>query len=200
MTTDDQSVAPAFELARGEQFRCGEIFTDLEQAVAMPKEDGEYEIDVRTHRYAILLSQDCDLESYHRTADESGNSSKPSKQLISLLFCPGEELPAIKASAVQNANKPSELWRLTIQNKYERFHVIEKCPTELDVQSLGIPALGFDFRKYFSIEVPDVYRQANENNVRRTRLADPYATHLQIRFLDFQRRIGLPRAYNIPKV
>lgn len=164
----------------------GEILTDINQywlnlttISEIDKKFNEYK-----HEYAIVLSQGCDLEQDFR----SRLQDKP--QLPNIIFC--QVYPAVSLKS-QLTGQAKDIWKRLIQNKDERYHYLEKIPPDLDFQKSGLPELGIDFKRYFSIPTEEVYMCIKLGITRRrTILQSPYLEHLSSRFAYFLSRVGLP--------
>ncbi|MBX3072877.1 hypothetical protein KF728_12820 [Candidatus Obscuribacterales bacterium] len=156
----------------------------------------EPKIAKRTHPYAVLLTQDCDLEqdwfARQDLKDEGLNKEKKERLLARLL---GSVLFA-EATTAQDLKDRIDFDKRVVerfeQNKDERYQLLSPAPKEQDLQAEGFPALGLDFKKYFAIPVDEVYlRVQNGEARRRSALQVPYSDHLSDRFFAFQSRIGL---------
>jgi hypothetical protein len=62
-----------------------------------------------------------------------------------------------------------------------------------DVMGEGLPELGIDFKRYFTISAAEVYIRLDSNEIqRRCRLVSPYLEHFSTRFAYYQFRVALP--------
>lgn len=134
---------------------------------------------------AVVLTQDCDLESDWRVRVQSKDPRFES-ELRSVLVCPATPdylgIPHLSGKS----RKPFQ------QNKNERFQFLAAIPPEKDLAGLGAPSVAVDFKAYFGMPVYELYRQiANKTCIRRSRLRTPWAEHLQCRFGSYLARIGL---------
>jgi hypothetical protein len=135
------------------------------------------------HPYAIVVSQDCDLDWDHKTRIDSAKD----KLIPSILFC--EVAPA---SSVRSSTR-SDIWKRIKINKDERYQFLQKVASDEDVLLEGLPELGIDFKRYFTIPADEVYaRIAAKETMRRCRLVSPYLEHFSTRFAYYQFRIALP--------
>jgi len=171
--------------------RQGEIFTGLRRAKldlsAIERE--VIQVNFEDFPFAILLEQDCDLEQHHRA---SLNQIAPDKLLPDFSF-----LPAVPFETFRGALARDILKRI-VANKDERYHVIEQVPVEQDTAGQGLPALGVDFKRHFSMPAGEVsLRLRDRSAVRRSRLATPWAEHLSTRRAYFAARVGLPRDHDV---
>jgi hypothetical protein len=140
------------------------------------------------------MSPDCDLEQDF--AERMGSLSKtvPSDKLIPSVFL----LQAITVDELRSTTPPGrERWKRISQNKDERYHVLEDAEAKYDAGGQGLPALGIDFKRYFTIPTDELYVQFETNAQRRCHLQSPYAEHLSQRLTDFLSRVALPREHKV---
>jgi len=140
------------------------------------------------HPFAIVLTQDCDLEQHvgRIKRGEEGN-------LPSVLFC-----EAVLASHLRETAGGKDIWKRVRQNKDERYHCLERVPAELDATGAGINALGIDFKRYFTLPTDEVLERIRRaESRRRAYLAPPYSVHLAARFYYYQMRVALPDEHEI---
>lgn len=143
--------------------------------------------DMITHPFAIVVSQDCDLDWDFRARSDDPPSE--SKKIPSLLLC--EVTTAESLSGRTDIN--SKLWQRIRINKDERYQFLERVPPERDSEQEGVPELGIDFKRYFTLPTEDIYFQIRTRQIkRRAVLTSPYVEHLSSRFCYFQSRIALP--------
>lgn len=178
--------------------RQGEILTNLAQL----------EIDLSTidqetpafnqiiHPYVIVVSQDCDLDWDYKFRTVS--QDKPNKELPYILFCMMTDARQLRErdKTLKDKEINSDEWNRIKNNKSERYHFFEKVPLEGDLQGQGLPELGVDFKRYFTIPSPEVYHKISLGQVkRRCCLVSPYLEHFSSRFVTFLSRIALPEDY-----
>lgn len=185
--------------SRSGALRQGEILTGLRRIVPEPGSVfGDLKADVVEHRFAIILSQDCDLEQDFdaRTSQGEGEtaiSEQERKQLSCVLFC-----DAIPVDELKTRINDKRVWDFAFKNKNERFQFLRAVKPEEDFSGAGIPSgLGLDFKRYFSLPVDDVYAQVEKLKNRRTVLMTPYAEHLSVRFFEYQFRIALAKEHHV---
>lgn len=110
------------------------------------------------------------------------------KIIPSVLFC-----EVITAEQLRGrADMKSNIWQRIRQNKDERYQFLEKVLSKDDLLGEGLPELGIDFKRYFTIPTDEVYFRLKTDAKRRCRLVSPYLEHLSSRFYYFQNRIALP--------
>lgn len=138
------------------------------------------------HRFAIVLSQDCDLlwDFEARQKDQQGELNGV------LIF---ELEPALEYRTKRKIGR--DLWKPITQNKSDRYHFLEAVPKELDLLGRGLPQLLVDFKRCFTLPAEEVYRQFSLGGnpaERRCHLETPYREHLQNRMAYFLQRVVLP--------
>lgn len=175
----------------GGPLRQGEIVTGLVQAVMALETvlTSEPELDYVHHPFAIVLTQDCDLEQdwkARHTATDPGQSVSQGG-LPTILFA---EMNT--AESLRGRVGASDIWKRVRQNKDERYQFLESVPPDEDALSEGLPELGIDFKRYFTIHIDEAYKRIEKQAKRRCRLVSPYLEHLSIRFFYYQFRVALP--------
>jgi hypothetical protein len=154
-------------------------------------EPSAIQVTRQIHPYSIVMSQDCDLEQdfLARWGQAEGEGSAGSDKLLpNIIFC--EVAVANELRSQEGLN--SALWRRVQTNTHQRYQYLSKVPSDRDQLGRGIPELGIDFKKYFTIPTPLVYEQLKTNIQRRCRLVSPFLEHLCTRFSYYQFRIALP--------
>ena len=121
--------------------------------------------------------------------DFSARQSDQPHQLPDVLFC---QLPtAEELRSTPGIN--SSIWGRIKINKDERYHFLEKVPQDCDLAGTGMPELGVDFKRYFTVPTVEVYRWLELGMTkRRSVICTPYLEHLSSRFAYFLSRVGLP--------
>ncbi|HSB11889.1 MAG TPA: hypothetical protein VLM38_20555 [Blastocatellia bacterium] len=174
---------------RAKSLRQGEILTDIVQVklqLDSLTEETAF-IDSVNHPYAIIVSQDCDLIQDFGARNNAGVSSD--KLLPSVLFC--EVVTAEELRGREGIK--SDIWKRIRANKDERYQFLEKVQPQDDACDVGLPELGIDFKRYFSLPTEEVYYRLDLDTKRRCRLVTPYAEHVSSRFCYYLVRIALPR-------
>jgi hypothetical protein len=163
--------------------RQGEVLTGIVQSVLNVASVGTEspEIDEIEQPIAIIASQDCDLEQ-----DFKGRAVGKPEQLPSVLF-----YEVIEAATLLSRLPGGEIRKPAAINKNERYQVLQAVPRELDALDQGLPDLGIDFKRYFTIPTGEVYKQLSTAR-RRCVLTSPYLEHFATRAATFQCRIALP--------
>jgi hypothetical protein len=169
----------------GRELRQSEIITDLTQYVYDPVAGGAVTV---VQPYVVVLTQDCDLlQDYERR--QSGESGT----LNGILFYEAQPTPDARLGMPRGG----DIWKRVYNNKDERYHYLEKVPANCDCLGQGLPDLVIDFKRCFTLDIPEIYRQlsAGERARRRTRLETPYREHLQARVAFYLQRVGIPRPH-----
>ena len=69
----------------------------------------------------------------------------------------------------------------------------EKIAPADDSQNIGLPELGIDFKRHFTIPTDEMYKRLQIGEAKiRCMLMSPYLEHLSCRFAYFLSRIALP--------
>ena len=146
-------------------------------------------VDYTRHEYAVVVSQDCDLD-WDWNARMSGD--KQDKLLSGILFC--EAKPADRLAYERGYNRRER--NLLRQNRDERYQFLQKVDFESDLQENGVPELVVDFKRYFSLSAEEAdFRLENKELQRRCLFEYPYLQHLITRFWNFQGRVALPEQH-----
>jgi hypothetical protein len=170
--------------------RQGEIVTDLAQARLSLDSVGRDEpvVEIVLHPFAMLMTQDCDLEQDF-VARRKGEVND--KRLPGLLFC---EVATAEELFGRLGGRRKEWDRLNIdKNKNERYHFLQRVDASCDAAQIGLEELGIDFKRYFTVPADEVYRRIELGQAkRRCILVSPYLEHLSSRFAYFLSRVALP--------
>ena len=131
------------------------------------------------------MTQDCDLDWDYKARQKG---SEQQKLIPSVLFC-----EVATAEELFGRIRNSKIWEKVQQNKDERYQFLQQVSPEDDALGEGLPELGIDFKRYFTIPTGEVYlRLQNPEIRRRCKLNVPYRDHLSTRFCYFQMRVALP--------
>ncbi len=154
-----------------------------------------YEADAIEHPFAIIVSQDCDLEQDFNYRFHS--RGKERHQIPSVFFC-----QAMDADDFRKGDQHKHLFNSsTFENNFKhnddfRFHFVQKIPPEYDALNMGLPELAMEFKRYFSMPTAEVYHRVKLSHTwRRCHLKSPYLEHFCDRFHYFNNRIALPEEY-----
>lgn len=173
--------------------RQGEILTNL----------GQFQLDLATigtnairgdtirHPFAVILTQDCDLEQDHRVRFPAPQASD--KLIPSVFFCdiiPAEEL---FSPIVAKLGKKSKAWERIQQNNDIRYHFLQRVEPGCDRLYEELPELAIDFKRYFTLPTEEVYKRIGLGEaMKRGVLVSPYLEHLSSRFASYLSRVALP--------
>lgn len=154
-------------------------------------------VDLQEHDWAIILSQDCDLDWDYASRFPRGTTPPKNKELPSVLLCEAR----LVHDGVRLPQFDRDIWRRVSQNQDERYHVLDAVPADADQLGQGFAQLLIDFKRYFTVETGEIYQRlrlgaANASKVlRRSELESPYREDLSQRFATYQSRIALPANY-----
>ena len=172
--------------------RQGEIAGNLLQITVAVDTIGSDEIAVTpvVHPYAIVVSQDCDLEwDWDRRKSEDERDGIAAKLMSSVLFCEVETAEVARNSPGINSNA----WNLIRTDRDIRYEFLQRVEPNCDLLSKGLPELVVDFKRYFAIPVDEVYARFEMCELqRRCCFRAPYLQHLATRFYYYQYRVALP--------
>lgn len=184
------SSAPFYVCSDEGALRQGEVLSDLVQ-IRAKLSDGDATVrevaEVR-HAFALILTQDCDLDLDFKSRFRDAIQSK---MIPSILFCEVIEASGLKGTEGINP----KIWSQIKKNDHNRYQFLQAVgPTE-DSLEQGLPELGIDFKRYFTLPTDEVYRRLDLGTKRRCRLETPYREHLTTRFFSYQARIALPEPH-----
>jgi hypothetical protein len=181
--------------------RQGEILSNVIQYKLDPStlspEDTESSLAQQIlHSYAIIVTQDCDLDWDYRS--RKSDRPQPSKLLNSVILCEVAMAEEVRYSSDNNMNRKE--WELVTAQRHERFYFFEKIPVECELEQIGLPELTADFKKVFGIDSATLYRQIELGMAkRRALLSSPYLEHFSRRYHNFHGRVALPHQYESAK-
>jgi hypothetical protein len=160
--------------------RQGELVVDLKQGVLdiAALRDGRHIVDTVTRSFALVVTQDCDLEQDYSSG----------KRVLSVLFCIAQTAEATRASS---PDFKSTGWKRVVQNKEMRFHFLQGPIPAEDNAAEGLPDLVVDFKSYFALPRDEAYFRIEQLR-RRCALVSPYVEHLSTRFAHYLARVALP--------
>lgn len=175
--------------------RQGEILTSVIQykpvVNKLLQEGEELSFNAVLHPYAIVVTQDCDLDWDYRARQTE--NSQPSKLLNSIILC---EVATARETRDATDNINSAAWKLVVSHRHERYYFFEKIPPTCETEQEGLPELTADFKKVFCIDGETIYSHIKLGIVkRRAVLASPYLEHFSRRYHSFHGRVALPFQY-----
>ena len=157
--------------------------------------DSVYEANPIEHLFAIIVSQDCDLEQDFNY--RYGSRGNVRNELPSLLLCQAEDVEEFVKSEMYRSLFNSKTFTGNFKNNNEfRYHFIQEIPTNLNAVESRVPELGIDFKRYFSVPTAEVYHRIKLDETQRCSvLESPYRDHFSQRFYNFNSRVALPEEY-----
>ena len=185
-------------------FRQGEILSDVIQVHLRPDslgpDAGDVELEEKVHPYALILTQDCDLDWDFKTRSAAVGEEEPdtgkrakeankrqAKLVPNVLLC---ELTT--AAILRPFLAGTDILRRIRNNLDERYQCLLAVRPEDDRAGEGLPELVADFKRVFSIPTDELYLRITLGMRRRARLQSPYLQHLSSRFGYYCLRVALP--------
>jgi hypothetical protein len=187
-------------------FRQGEIVSDVIQVhlrvEALGSEEGDVDLEEKLHPFALLLTQDCDLDWDFKARAVPLDESEPdigkrekeknkrqAKLVPNVLLC---ELTTVDLLRPFLAG--SDILRRIRGNLDERYHCLPQSGPEIDREGEGLPELVADFKRVFSIPTDELYFRMTLGLKRRAILQSPHLQHLSSRFGYYCLRVAIPDA------
>lgn len=179
-----------------EPLRQGEILSDVIQIRLNLDTNDPYEnpvIDPIPHPYAIVATQDCDLDWDFKVRSEIRATGRQilseGKIIRNVLLCEAGIADGFRTLPSVN----SELWRQMKKNKHDRYHFLGNVVSGQDLCNEGIPELGVDFKRYFTVPTDELYFGITSKRIkRRCRLVNEYLQQFIQRFYYYQSRVAVP--------
>jgi hypothetical protein len=141
----------------------------------------------KIHPFAVALSQGCDLDQDYRARQDEVNQDK---RIPAVLFCEAIDAESLRARC--NAG----IWKRIRDNNDERYHFLQAVAMEFDADGRGLPEIGIDFKRYFTIPTDEVYYRIRCGEAkRRCYLNSPYLEHFCRRFANYLSRVALPEPH-----
>lgn len=174
--------------------RQGEILTGIVQykpvANELLQQTQELSFEAVLHPYAIVVTQDCDLDWDYK--NRNSQDTQTSKSLNSVILCEIDTARAVRDTVDMNRKE----WDRVKNHSHERFYFFEKVPAQYEIEKEGLPELTADFKRVFGMDSNTLYRQIEIGMVkRRTVLVSPYLEHFSRRYYCFHGRVALPSQY-----
>lgn len=145
-----------------------------------------------THPFALIITQDCDLEQdFFARSAASPTEVPPERLLPNVLLCAVATVQELMA----RTPKGHDIWKRVLENRDERYHFLQSVEPSEDALGKGLLPMGIDFKRYFTVPTDELYAQLQLGANRRCRLAGPYLEHLSGRFAYFLSRVALPRPH-----
>jgi hypothetical protein len=158
--------------------RQGEILSNLIQLQLIVQTLGNQpRVEPLLHPYALVLTQDCDLEQDFNARQRQVAADK---LIPSVLFCEvvtAEELFGL----IRQTNK--KLWDRIRINKDEHYHFLQQAEPACDTLQQGLPELALDFKRYFTIPTEEVYKRIEIREAQRRTLLIRGCPEIKLRLL-----------------
>ena len=185
-------------------FPCqGSLYRDIYFAV--PPEEGPEDggLDTALYPYAVVLSQQCDLERDASAREMDEDELQPDDilkradgMLPSVLLCPAYPSQAFRAGThlseslgIKVPDKNSDAFSLIRQNRDPRYHYLCSWPA-LQVQETVV-----DFKHFFTLPTETLVAAYGDRSHYIAQLTCPYREDISHRFTAFLARIGLPETH-----
>jgi len=176
----------------------GDILRDVTVSLGVEHNSNgdEVEVEYRYCNYAVVLSQDCDLENdYKRVAEnsklEEGKKPDHDNCLQVVLVCPaylltdfleGKHIASWNMNTELNSEKNKK--KLKKNSEFKRYHYIKNNG------DLGVPELIVDFKHFLTVPRDSLYKIHNQAYL--ATMGELFREDLSQRFSNFISRIGLP--------
>lgn len=191
-----------------------ELLAEVEQFTIDPGDVGRDDPNLikTTYPFAMVLSQDCDLEwdavarrqiaeagtppaiGQERKDWDQADRVARTKLIDGVLLCVADPEEVVRVPSLL----PTKIWQFASSNQHERYHFLRVCPGESDLQGEGIPALVLDFKRFFTLPAEELAIRASlapeapGRVLRRAVLVSPYLEDVASRFFAYQSRVALP--------
>jgi hypothetical protein len=188
-------------------FRQAEVLSAVLQLKrTVSSESTQITVDLVSHPFAIIVSQDCDLDLDFRARNGLiGPDDKPvgpEKRIPNILLCELVTAEELSSSGRLSGEINSTIWSRIRTNEHVRYHFFQAVGADLDAVGSGLPELAADFKRYFTVVADDLYAQLQESVTqdlrpiqRRLRLKSPYCEHFSTRFSFYLSRVALPEPH-----
>ncbi len=140
-------------------------------------------------KYAVVMSQDCDLDrDFIERSEEGKDSDKHLSTILvcpafpSELFCKGEHIGDWK---MKTFNK-SDLETLQKNEKLNRYHFL------VEEEGVSIPNLVIDFKRFYTVPRELLYQDFSSFYL--TTVNELFRERLSQRFANYLSRFGLPES------
>lgn len=169
----------------------GDIFRDLKILLDVKFDLQKNPPKIKTSTiilpYAIVMTQDCDLESDLRNRNEKPQKNQD-KYLQTILICPAyQEDQFAEGKHISNmlmrSFNGSEKDKIKRNDEFKRYHFLQK------EEHLSIPGLVIDFKNFYTLPRENLYKQKKTYV---GTLSELFREELSQRFAYFLSRIGLP--------
>lgn len=177
-------VKSRYRKGKNSRFYQGDILKDLTFVVG--DTGRETELDLIKLEYAVILSQDCDVEHDFENRKTGGENDK---YLRSLLVCPAFNIETFATGKhfgdwQMKLFNSKELDKLKNNDEYKRYHYLSNSPDYL------IPELVLDFKHFFTLPREFIYKKRKQIYI--ASLNELFREELSQRFSNYLSRVGLP--------
>lgn len=189
--------AAKYEPSPGGALRQAQILSNVlyrRQTLRSVKTDRDAEIALVVHPLVLVMTQDCDLHqdfALRTTIPPEQLEEHEPKLLPNVLLCEIAPMSALLA----RTPKGKDIWKRIIQNNDDRYQVLEEIKADQDASGSGLPDLGIDFRRIFTIPTDELYVQLERGALRRAVLTSPFKEHLCNRFGHYLSRVALDQPH-----
>lgn len=149
----------------------------------------------RILKYAIIVSQDCDLE--HDFNARQNERTSRHKLLRDIILCELEtkevKIPDAQTTGLLNSRE----LELVKNHRHERLFYVDSISADKDANEKGLPLLIADFKLVYGIDAEFLYFQTYQSwgAKRHSILSSPYKEHFSQKYYAYHNRIGLPENY-----
>lgn len=170
----------------------GDILEDFQHKFLYYQNEEKAIISI-TLPYAIVLSQDCDLEQDYNQRQDNASSTND-KFMQSILVCPAYIAESFKRGEhLKNMGLimntwGRDKWKDIKSNQNQRFHYFPNDPAN------NMPEIVVDFKQYYTIPRDDIYPLHKEKY--KISIAPLFREDISLRFATYLARIGLPIIQN----
>ncbi|MCF6267610.1 MAG: hypothetical protein L3J57_13855 [Desulfuromusa sp.] len=183
------SIKSLYRTHKSERVSQGDLFRDL-KFFSIGKDGEKYEV---VFQYAIVLSQECDLDHGYKILDQKkdGEELKFNQYLHSVLFAPafpaeilrsGEHLKGLYNIVSDRINSTS--YKIVKNNETPRYHYL---PAWADLQ---VPELIVDFKAYYTLPFEYFYQIYRNHYL--ASINELFRENLSQRFGNYLNRVGTP--------
>lgn len=167
----------------------GDIYSDVELVVDSIENGPELTVEKRKLPYAVVITQDCDLEQDFKARNNTqGNQDKWLPSIILFPAYPAETLKLglhLGDYDQKMEQFDSKRFGQIKQNSNSRYHFIHSDNT------LNVPELIIDFKHYHTITRNAAYSRMLSGSYVAT-IGELFREHLSARLCYYLSRIGLP--------
>lgn len=176
-------------------FRQGEFLTNItlyqhDYHVESDNEGFPSLIEI-TFPYAIVVTQDCDLEQDY--LPRSQGKLNNNRIVKNVLLCEVMDFREFLTNN-QELSESASAQKLLLRNKDERYHYLQTAEADDDAAGEGLPGFCVSFKTYFTAPTDYLYHlTTNMSAIRRCVLKSPYLEHFSSRFHYYHSRVALPQ-------